>query len=268
MPVTLSAVLVAHDEAAQLADCLETVRFADEIVVVLDRCTDGSAAIARRFTERVLEGAWELEGPRRMAGLGAATGDWILEIDADERVSPELAAEIRGAIAAAPFGYFKVPVANHVGGRWVRHGWGAYNGVSATPRLSARGAKRWGDQLVHPKLALAGTAMWLEQPLVHYVDRDFADMLERMNRNTSARARDLVASGDIGRLAPNLRRVLTRFFKSYVQRRGYREGATGLMLGLFAGLYPLISYLKARELKSRASAPPHPPAAPPTAPRP
>ena len=259
MPVKLSAVLVAHNEAAQLADCLETVRFADEIVVVLDRCTDDSAAIARRFTDRVLEGAWEIEGPRRMAGLAAASGDWILEIDADERVTADLAAEIRGVIAGAPFGTFKVPVANHIGGRWVRHGWGAYNGVSATPRLSARGAKQWGDQLVHPKLALAGESMWLKQPLIHYVDRDFADMLERMNRNTSARARDLVASGDIGTLRSNLRRVVTRFFKSYVQRKGYREGATGLMLGLFAALYPLVSYLKARELGSRETAPPKAP---------
>jgi glycosyltransferase involved in cell wall biosynthesis len=250
-PIKLSAVLVAHNEAAQLAACLETLSFADEIVVVLDRCTDDSAAIARRFTERVIEGAWEIEGPRRMAGLAAATGDWIFEIDADERVTPALAAEMRRAVAAAPFGYFKVPVANHIAGRWVRHGWGAYNGVSATPRLSARGAKRWGNQMVHPKLALEGTAMWIGQPLIHHVDRDFSDMLDRMNRNTSARARDLVASGDIGSLAANLRRVVTRFFKSYVQRKGYREGATGLMLGLFAGLYPLVSYLKARELQQK-----------------
>ena len=251
MAQKLSAVLVAHNEAAQLADCLETLGFADEIVVVLDRCTDDSAAIARRFTERVLEGAWEIEGPRRMAGLAAATGDWLFEIDADERVTPALAAEIRRKIEGAPHGHFKVPVANHIGGRWVRHGWGAYNGVSATPRLSARGAKRWGNQIVHPKLQLDGASMWLEQPLIHYVDRDFADMIERMNRNTSARARDLVAAGDIGTLRTNLRRIVTRFWKSYVQRKGYREGATGLMLGLFAGLYPLLSYLKARELQAR-----------------
>src|SRR5258708_889077 len=117
-PIKLSAVLVAHNEAAQLAACLETPRFADEIVVVLDRCTDHSAAIARRFTDHVIEGAWEIEGPRRMAGLAAATGDWIFEIDADERVTPELAAEMRRAVATAPFGYFKVPVANHIAGRW------------------------------------------------------------------------------------------------------------------------------------------------------
>src|SRR3954454_22742888 len=105
--------------------------------------------------------------------------------------------------------------------------------------------------MVHPKLKLGGASMWLKEPLVHHVDRDFSDMIEHMNRNTSARAQDLVASGDIGTLRTNLRRVITRFYKSYVQRKGYREGPTGLMLGLFAGLYPLISYLKARELQRK-----------------
>ena len=91
----LSALVVAHNEEAQLAGCLAGLGFADEIVVLLDRCTDGSREIARRFTDRIVEGAWEREGPRRQAGIAACRGDWIFEIDADERVSPELAAEIR-----------------------------------------------------------------------------------------------------------------------------------------------------------------------------
>ena len=78
----------------QLADCLSCLGFADEIVVVLDRCDDRSPEIARRFTDRVIEGAWEREGERRNAGIAACRGDWVLEIDADERVGPELAAEI------------------------------------------------------------------------------------------------------------------------------------------------------------------------------
>jgi glycosyltransferase involved in cell wall biosynthesis len=247
----LSALVVAHNESAQLADCLETLRFADELVVVLDNCTDGSAAIAHRFTDRVIEGAWPIEGPRRMAGIAACRGDWILEIDADERVPPALAAEIRQALVGAPFGYFKVPVANHVGGRWIRYGWGAYNGVGAKPMLFAKGAKQWGDQTVHPRIVLSGTARELTQPITHFLDRDFTDLIDRLNRYSSAHAHDLIESGDIGTLGANLRRVITRFWKSYVQRKGYREGATGLMLGLFSGLYPLLSYLKARERQRR-----------------
>src|SRR5262249_26519769 len=88
--VSLSALVVVHNEERQLADCLSSLGFADEIVVVLDRCNDRSREIARGFTEQLVEGAWEREGPRRHAGIDACGGDWIVEIDADERVSPEL----------------------------------------------------------------------------------------------------------------------------------------------------------------------------------
>jgi glycosyltransferase involved in cell wall biosynthesis len=243
----LSALIVAHNEEANLAACLATVRFCDEILVVLDRCTDGSAAIARAAADRVIEGAWPLEGPRRNDGIAACSGEWIFELDADERATPELAAEIRAALATAQFGRFIVPVANHIGGRLVRYGWGAYNGVAAKPILFAKGAKIWGNQPVHPKLDLSGAERWLTNPILHYVDRDFADMMDRLNRYSSAHAEDLIASGRIGSLAGNVRRFFTRSWKSYVQRKGYREGVTGLMLALFSGLYPLLSYLKARE---------------------
>src|SRR5215468_4213809 len=95
----LSAVVVVHDEEAQLADCLSRLTFVDELVVVLDRCSDRSREIAVQFTDRIIEGAWEREGPRRHAGIDCCLGAWILEIDADERVTPELAVAIRQTIA-------------------------------------------------------------------------------------------------------------------------------------------------------------------------
>lgn len=243
----LSALVVAHNEEAQLADCLEALRFADEIVVVLDKCSDGSRDIAARFTDHVVEGAWELEGPRRNTGLDACSGDWILEVDADERVPPDLAAEVRATIDAGPaHGWFLVPFDNYVGTRLVRYGWGASWGVSAAPRLSRKGAKRWGDQRIHPALDLKGTEGRLKERMIHYVDRDFTDMLHRLDRYSAARARDLRASGNIGSLANNLRRVFSRFIKCYVGRKGYREGLWGFAIALFAALYPLMSYLKAR----------------------
>jgi glycosyltransferase involved in cell wall biosynthesis len=242
----LSALVVAHNEERQLAQCLETLRFADEIVVLLDRCTDRSKAIAQSFGARLVEGAWEVEGPRRMAGIAACRGDWILEVDADERVPPALAAEIRAVLPTAASGYFLVPYDNYIGERLVRYGWGAGWGVSATSRLFSKGAKRWGEQRVHPKLELAGERRRLEQRMIHYVDADISDMLRRLDRYTTARARDLRASRDIGSFAQNLRRLFSRFFKCYVGRKGYREGGYGFLIALFAGLYPLLSYFKAR----------------------
>ena len=242
----ISALVVAHNEERQLAPCLERLGFADELVVVLDRCEDGSAAVARLFTERLIEGAWPIEGDRRNAGIDACAGDWIIEVDADERVSEALAAEIRDTAATAKAGYFLVPFDNYVGDRLVRHGWGASWGVAAAPRLFSRGAKRWGRQRIHPRLDLAQPRGVLRAPMAHYVDRDISAMIDRLDRYTTARAQDLREAGDIGSLGANLRRLFTRFYKCYVARKGYREGALGILIALFAGLYPLLSHLKAR----------------------
>jgi glycosyltransferase involved in cell wall biosynthesis len=240
----LSALVVARNEEARIGDCLACLRFADEVVVVLDRSTDGSAAIARSSGARLVEGGWEIEGERRNAGIAACRGDWILEVDCDERVGPALAAEIRRVIAAADGGYFLVPMANHIGGRLVRCGWGAYNGVAAKASLFHAGAKRWGVGRVHPKIELTGPRRVLGEPLDHFVYRDVSDMLRRLDRYTDLAALDVVERGETPALAPALRRIFSRGWKSYVARRGYREGAWGVALALMSALYPLLIYLK------------------------
>jgi glycosyltransferase involved in cell wall biosynthesis len=245
--VSLSAVVVARDEERQLADCLTTLTFADEIVIVLDRCRDRSREIALGFSERIVEGAWEREGPRRHAGIAACRGDWILEVDADERVPPELAAEIRRVIATSAASWHLIPVDNYIGNRLVRWGWGASFGRSAHAALYRQGAKQWGDQRVHPSVSLTGRqGVTLAAAITHYVDRDISEMLRRLDRYTSARAADLRESGDIGSYQQNLRRMASRFWKCYVGRRGYREGPWGFLIALCAALYPILSYLKAR----------------------
>ena len=245
--VQLSALVVAHDEERQLEDCLSCLHFADEIVVVLDRCRDRSGEIARRFTERLIEGAWEREGPRRHAGIDACRGDWILEIDADERVTPALAVEIRRVVSSSAAAWHLVHVDNFIGERLVRWGWGASFGRSAHAALYRKGAKCWGDQRVHPSVSLTGAqGAALTSPIQHYVDRNISEMLQRLNRYSSARALDLRDSGDIGSYASNIRRIPSRFWKCYVGRRGYREGQWGFLIALCASLYPILSYLKAR----------------------
>jgi glycosyltransferase involved in cell wall biosynthesis len=243
----LSALVVVHNEEAQLAECLDRLKFADEIVVVLDRCTDGSRAIAQRYTTRLIEGAWDREGPRRNGGIAACAGAWVLEVDADERVSNTLAQEIRAAVSAAAWDWHEIPVDNYIGRRLVRYGWGASYGKSAYAGLFRREAKHWGAQRVHPRVTLTGRkGPRLTAPLEHRVDRNISDMMNRLDRYTSARARDLRETGDIGTMAPNVRRIFTRFWKCYVARRGYREGGYGFLIALFAGLYPILSHLKAR----------------------
>jgi glycosyltransferase involved in cell wall biosynthesis len=244
----LTALVVARNEEVRLADCLASCAFADEVVVVLDRSTDASAEIARAAGAKVIEGAWELEGERRNVGLEACTGDWILEVDADERVSPELARAVRATIATSAFAWHQVPVDNYVGERLVRFGWAGSFGTTSVPRLSRKGAKRWRAQRVHPGLDWTGAEgpRITQGALVHLVDRDVSDMLKRLDRYSSAKAADLIAAGEIGTLRQNLRRFASRAFKSYVSRKGYREGAMGVLLAFCAGAFPLLSYLKAR----------------------
>ncbi len=262
-PVRLSALVVAHDEERQLAQCLACLGFADEIVVVLDRCHDRSREIAERYGARLVEGAWEREGPRRHAGIEACRGGWILEIDADERVPPQLAEEIRRVVATSNAAWHLVPVDNFIGERLVRWGWGAAFGRSAHAALYRKGAKKWGGERVHPALSLSGKqGPTLSAPIRHYVDRDISDMLRRLDRYSSARAQDLRDSGDIGGYGRNLRRIPSRFWKCYVGRKGYREGPWGFLIALCAALYPILSYLKARlETPADPAAAPHPPAA-------
>jgi glycosyltransferase involved in cell wall biosynthesis len=243
----LSAVISVHNEERQLAECLETLAFADEIVVLLDKCTDGSEEIARRFTDRIVPGNWPTEGQRRNAGIDACQGDWVFEIDADERVTPALADEIRRTLETTTADWHEIPVDNHVGGKLVRWGWGASFGKAAYPGLFRKGVKVWGDQRVHPSLTWSGRkGAMLTERLIHYVDRDISDMLKRLDSYSTARAKDLRDAGDIGSTANNVRRLFSRFFKCYVMRKGYREGGYGLVIALCAGLYPLLSHLKAK----------------------
>jgi hypothetical protein len=162
-------------------------------------------------------------------------------------VPPALAAELRGLAQGSPHDWHDVPVDNYVGTRLVRWGWGASFGTSATPRFFRKGAKVWGRERVHPKLAFTGRkGPPLTHRLDHLVDRNVSDMIRRLDRYTSANALDLRERGEIGSFAHNVRRIFSRFWKCFVARKGYREGPYGFLIALCAGLYPILSYLKAR----------------------
>jgi glycosyltransferase involved in cell wall biosynthesis len=250
-PRRLSALVVAHNEEHDLPACLARLAFADEIVVVLDRCTDGSRAIAERAGARIVEGAWPIEGPRRHAGIDACQGPWILEVDADERVPDALAAEIRGAIATAPPGALLIPFANYIGEKLIRYGWGAYNGVAGKHCLFTKGAKSWSNSRVHPGVTISGARGALKTPMEHYVDADLTEFFARLNRYTDLHARDLIEQGKAPSGRASARRFFSRGWKSYVARQGYREGYYGIALALFSALYPLFLYLKCKELEQK-----------------
>ncbi|WP_404421804.1 glycosyltransferase family 2 protein [Thalassospira australica] len=243
----LSVVMCAHNEEERLPSCLAHLTFADEVIVLCDKCTDRTEEIAREFGAKTIVGSWDIEGERRNRAIAEATGDWIFEVDADEHVNEELAKSIRKAMETNEFDRFVIPVDNYVGRRLVRYGWGASFGTSAVWRLFRKGHKQWGPQRVHPSIELLGRpGPKLDGALLHYVDRNISDMIKRLNSYSSARAADLRASGNIGSFANNFRRIFSRFFRCYVSRKGYKEGGMGFLIALFAALFPMLSYLKAR----------------------
>ncbi len=243
--VKLSAVLCVHNEERRLARCLDALGFVDEIVLVLDRCTDRTRAIAEAYGAVIVNGVFPLEGPRRAAGMAAARGDWILEIDADEIVSPELAQEILGGLDDHSCAFRKIPVDNYVGDRLIRYGWGGAFGTSLAARLYRRGLKRWGGERVHPGVTFEGPeGPRLKSPLRHQFADNVSDVFRRLDRYTDLRAQDLREHGGKTDVNDNAWRGLRRFWKCYVKRGGWREGGWGLMISMMAGLYPLVSALR------------------------
>ncbi len=245
----ISAVIVAHNEEKKLEECLKSLDFADEIVVVLDKCTDASEAIAKKFANKIIAGSWNIEGERRNVALAAASHEWILEIDADERISQELAREIKQATnAAEPCGFY-IPIANYIGARWIKYGWLRTLGVLRRQTLTYRGLKKYHeDKEIHPTFSGDFLIKSLQNPIVHLVDEDIADLIARFNRYTNWKANDMITKRKIkGGVFYLLLTFKLRFFKSFVIKKGYKEGGVGFLIALLAGLYPTISYLKAKE---------------------
>ena len=244
----ISAVIVAHNEEKKIEACLQSLHFVDEIVVVLDKCTDHTKEIVQKFTDKIIEGSWNLEGARRNVALNAADGEWILEIDSDERVSPDLAKEIL-AVKNFPPCAFTAPIANHIGKRYVRFGWLRTLGVTHRQTMAYHGLKHYHeDKEVHPTCDLNAEIKFFRNPIIHFVDEDISDLIARFNRYTTWRANDMIANKKIvgGKLRGSAS-IISRFCKSFIFKKGYREGWLGFLIALLAGLYPIVSYLKARE---------------------
>jgi len=254
---SLSAILITHNEAANLRDCLASVAWCDEIVIVDNGSTDGTPAIAAEFGARVIiTPDWPGFGPQKQRALAAATGDWIFSIDADERLSEAGAAEIRAAIASGPHAGYEVPRSSLFVSRFMRHsGW--------TPdyvlRLARRETARFSEHLVHERLLVEGSLGQLRTPLVHLSYQDFETVLTKLNRYSSAGAHEAYARGKRASLASAIGHGAWTFFRTYVLKRGFLDGAEGLMLAISNAEASYYKYVKLRALARRSSTSPKQP---------
>lgn len=244
----LSAVVITKDEEECVRACLESVAWADEVVVVDAESTDKTAQIAREFTDRVYVRPWPGFAAQKNFGLEQATGDWTLSVDADEEVSRELREEIEAVLAGAGAvcaGY-QIPRRNLFWGRPIRHG-GLYPDWQL--RLFRRGRGRFVDRAVHESVEVEGDVGRLRAALVHRSYRDVADFLARADRYSTLAAEEWLGSGRSARLGDLVLRPVGRFLSMYVVHAGFLDGRRGFLL---AALYAYYVFIRSAKVWERA----------------
>jgi len=242
----LSVVVIAQEAAAQLTDCLASVAFADEIVLVDSGSRDATRDIAQRLGARVIEKEWLGFGPQKQFAVDQARHDWVLCLDADERVSPELAASLRRALEAPAAPVYRMARRNRFLGRWLRHGEGYPDWCT---RLFDRRQARWSDAAVHEKVLFAVTPGTLEGDLLHESAEDLGRYFEKQNRYSALAARQLFEHGRTAGPAELLLSPLVRFAKFYLLRLGFLDGVPGLVHIAIGCAASFMKYAKLIELQ-------------------
>jgi glycosyltransferase involved in cell wall biosynthesis len=244
---TVSVITITLNEERNIEACLQSVRWADEIIVLDSGSTDRTLELAKRFTSRVERVEWKGYGGTRNMGLDRASGDWILWLDADERVTDELAAEIQEILRTddpAIAGYAVARRAYFLG-RWIRHcGWYP----SRVIRLFRRSKGRFTESRVHEELRVDGGVSNSRGDLVHYTDPDLHHYFEKFNRYTTLAAEDMKAAGRHCSLYDLLVRPSFTFVKMYLLRLGVLDGMAGFVLCVCSSAYVFTKYAKLWEL--------------------
>ncbi len=246
-PIPLSVVILAKNESGRIRDCIQSVRWAQEVLVIDDESTDDTAEVAESLGARVLRRAMDIEGRHRNWAHAQATHEWVLSLDADERVTPELAEEIQDLLRReSPFNLYAIPRRNYVGTRWVRYG-GWY--PSAQVKLFKKSIFRWEETTVHPRAFANRPCGQLRHDLLHFSYRDTRDFLEKLDRHTTLEAQKWLTDGRRIGLGKVLWRTVDRFLRTYLLKQGFREGWLGFFIAWMAARYQLVSYRKYRQMK-------------------
>ena len=224
MPLSLSVIIITKNEAANIRACLESVAWADEIVVVDSGSTDGTQEISREFTQHVYVHDWPGFGKQKNRALGYATKNWVLSLDADERVTHDLRLQIESVIAESKYDGFYLPRLSQFCGKFIRHsGWYP----DYVLRLFRRGKGRFSDDLVHETVLLDGTTGKLGSPLLHYSYRTAEDVERKVQHYADSAARQMRAAGRRATWLDAPLRGSWAFLRTWVLRLGVLDGRAG-----------------------------------------
>jgi len=239
---SLSVIIITKNESVNIRDCLESVAWVDEIIVVDSASADGTIEIVREYTQQIyiLED-WPGFGPQKNRALSYASKDWVLSLDADERVTPELRKEIEVVLQNASANGYEIPRLSSFWGRIIQHsGWHP----DFVLRLFRRGKGRFSDALVHESVQLQGSSVRLKQPLLHYSYRDFEDVISKLNSYSTAASAMLQRKGKEGGLLKAVLHGLWAFIRTYFFRAGFLDGKEGFMLAIMNAENSYYRYIK------------------------
>ncbi|MFH1593070.1 MAG: glycosyltransferase family 2 protein [Candidatus Omnitrophota bacterium] len=257
--VPVSVIILAKNEEGRIRDCIKSIEgWADEIIVVDDESQDLTRDLSLGLGARVITRKMDVEGRHRNLAYALGKHEWVLSIDADERVTEGLKREIDEVLSANPTcNALTIPRKNFLGDYWIRGG-----GLYPSPQLKLfrKDKFKWEEVEVHPRAFLEGGCGHLKSDLIHYTYRDWADFLRKLNNQTTLEARKWfnlsLEDPKKARYKMNIPhaiwRVMDRFVRTFFAKKGYRDGFTGFMIAYFASLYQIVSFAKYRALERKS----------------
>ena len=247
--VLLSVVVIVRNEAKSIEDCLKSLAWADEVIVVDDFSDDGTDQIAERLADKVFRRHMDIEGKHRNWAYGQARNEWVLSLDGDEVATDGLRQEIDQMLrSTTEYAAFAIPLRNYIGGHWVRYG-GWY--PASKLRLFKRKKFKYEEAGVHPRALLDGVCGQMKSDIIHKGYPNFGHFLESLNRQTTLEAEKWFEDKRPMSLARALRKGNDRFIKTYFLKKGYKDGFIGFVVAIFAALYQFLSFAKLWEIKNK-----------------
>ncbi|MCK4856449.1 MAG: glycosyltransferase family 2 protein [candidate division Zixibacteria bacterium] len=245
---TLSVIIITRNEEKNIARALESVKFADQIVICDSYSTDETVAIAERYDCKIIQQEFIGFGPAKQATLEQATGDWVLSLDADEEIDATLQEQIQQAINSNEYDAHRLNRISSFLGRWIKHsGW--YPDYLL--RLFRREKGSFTSDTVHESVVVNGRIGRLSGHIRHHTDPDITHYLAKLDRYTSLSAQALADRKKAFRCSSLLVKPPAIFIKMYFLRSGWRDGIEGLLLALFSSFHVLCKYARLWELQRR-----------------
>ena len=242
----ISAVIIAKNEEANLPGCLESVRWADEIILIDSNSTDRTVEIARAYGAMVFQVEWRGFGHAKGFGIEKAASEWIFSIDADERITPDLAAEIKEAVKLGRYSGYYLPRRTNFLGRWIRYSRWYPDYVL---RLFQKNKGSFSSSLVHEKATVDGPVGRLHNPILHYSYPDIETYFRKFERYTALGAEELYRNGKKFSAVTLVLKSTAAFLRHYVTGAGFLDGVEGFLIASFSALSVMTKYIKLRSLE-------------------